>query len=255
MDEQIQEIKQWLVEAGDRIKKHLNEELTVDEKSGRTDLVTNMDRETQKFLIEKIQQTYPDVQILAEESGYNHIETMQGTVFIIDPIDGTLNFVLEKENFCIMLGIYEDGLSKLGFIYDVMQGELYWGGRKLGVYCNDKKLTKPEDKALGEGLVGMNAYMYLHNQYRAQEIGRLSMGIRMSGCAGVELIAILKGAHVGYITNLSPWDYAAGCALLEAFGFCYSRLDGQALTFSGREHFIAGTPKAYKQISELLHFG
>ena len=254
MNEQIQEIKGWLHEAGEKIKTSISVELEVDQKSNRTDLVTNMDREIQTFLIEKIQKTYPKARILAEESGYDTLDTMEGTVFVIDPIDGTLNFVLEKENFCIMLAVYEDGRSKLGFIYNVMQAELYWGGRESGVFCNDKKLAKPENKWLSDGLIGMNAHMYLHNQYEAQRIGEVSMGVRMSGCAGLELIAILKGTHVGYLSNLSPWDYAAGCAMLDAFDFPYSGLTGEPLRFNGREHFVAGTPKMVEKIREMLQF-
>lgn len=254
MSEQIQEIKDWLYEAGEKIKASFREELKVDQKSNRTDLVTNMDRDIQKFLIENIQSAYPKARILAEESGYNTLDTMEGTVFVIDPIDGTLNFVLEKENFCIMLAVYEEGQSKLGFIYNVMQEELYWGGREFGVYCNEKKLTKPENKLLSEGLIGMNAHMYLRNQYEAQKIGEVSMGVRMSGCAGIELIAILKGTRIGYLSNLSPWDYAAGCAMLDAFDFPYSGLTGKPLHFNGREHFVAGTPKMVEEVSKILQF-
>ncbi|KAF1297661.1 inositol monophosphatase [Enterococcus sp. JM4C] len=252
MDQQIQEIKQWLYQAGDKIKSSLSAELSIDEKSSRTDLVTNMDREIQNFLIDKVHQNYPEAKILAEENGYNELTSMSGEVFVIDPIDGTLNFVLEKENFCIMVGLYEEGRSKLGFIYNVMQDELYWGGRGYGVFCNEKQLERPEDKALTEGLIGMNAHMYLHNHYQAQAIGKRSMGVRMSGCAGIELIAVIKGARVAYLTNLSPWDYAAGCAILDAFDFRYSRIDGQSLSFNGREHFVAGTPKAYSQMIGML---
>ena len=81
-------------------------------------------------------------------------------MWIIDPIDGTMNFVMERENFCIMLAVYEDGIGKLGFIYDVMREELYWGGKGLGVYRNNQLLKAPTMKALADGLWGMNAYMH-----------------------------------------------------------------------------------------------
>ena len=71
---------------------------------------------------------------MAEEEGYNQLADLDGRVFIIDPIDGTLNFVIEGENFCIMLAVYESGVGKLGFIYDVMRNELFWGGKGIGVY-------------------------------------------------------------------------------------------------------------------------
>ena len=155
----VQTIQSWLFEAADVIRMNLESELTVQQKNGRTDLVTNMDEQTQEFLMNKIQTNFPEDQILGEEKGYNTLKSFAGRVWIIDPIDGTMNFVMERENFCIMLAVYEDGIGKLGFIYDVMREELYWGGKGLGVYRNNQLLKAPTMKALADGLWGMNAYM------------------------------------------------------------------------------------------------
>lgn len=250
----IIEIKEWLKEAAGYIQVSLTNQLTVSQKSGRTDLVTNIDEETQAFFIKKINKHYPDDRILAEEKEFNTIDSLSGRVWIIDPIDGTMNFVMEQENFCIMLAVFEEGIGQLGFIYDVMRDELYWGGKDFGVFLNDQKMSTPKNLSLSEGLLGMNAYMYGENIYSAKEIGRASMGIRISGCAGVELIAMLKGNHIGYISNLSPWDYAAGLVLLEEFGFKYSNIKGTKLSFSKREYFLAATPKAYEDIQKRLSF-
>ncbi|MGX7192834.1 inositol monophosphatase family protein [Enterococcus moraviensis] len=250
----IVEIQEWLKEAAAFIRVSLANKVTVSQKSNRTDLVTNIDEETQTFLIKKINKYYPNDSILAEEKGFDTIESLDGRVWIIDPIDGTMNFVMEQENFCIMIAVYENGVGKLGFIYDVMKDELYWGGKDLGVFVNDQKLQQPKDRALSDGLIGMNAYMYGKNIYAAGEIGHASMGIRVSGCAGIELIAMLKGNHIGYISNLSPWDYAAGLVLIEEFGFKYSDIEGKPLTFSKREYFLAASPTAYTQIqNDFVH--
>lgn len=244
----VTEIKGWMYEAAKTIRENLEEELTINRKSGRTDLVTNMDEQTQEFLMGKIQTNYPEDKILGEEKGFTTVDSFEGRVWIIDPIDGTMNFVMEKENFCIMLAVYEDGVGQLGFIYDVMREEFYWGGKGLGVFLNEIQVTPPEMKVLSEGLLGMNAYMYGENIHHAREIGHDSMGIRVSGCAGLEIIAMLKGNHHGYVSNLSPWDYAAGLVLLEEFGFKYSNITGEALAFDGREYFLAGTPAVYDEI-------
>ncbi|WP_438758798.1 inositol monophosphatase family protein [Enterococcus sp. AZ126] len=246
----IIEIKEWLKEAAGYIRVSLTNELSVSQKSGRKDLVTNIDEETQLFFIKKINERYPQDRILAEEKGFDTIDSFAGRVWIIDPIDGTMNFVMEQENFCIMIAVYEEGIGQLGFIYDVMKDELYWGGKNSGVFLNDRKLTPPKDLPLSQGLIGMNAYMYKKNIYSAGEIGNRSMGIRVSGCAGVELIAMLKGNHIGYISNLSPWDYAAGLVLLNEFGFKYSNIEGKPLAFDKREYFLAATPAAYNEIQE-----
>lgn len=251
-DKMISEIKSWLEEAAEFIRESLDKTMTVVEKSGRTDLVTNIDEETQDFLMNKIRCHYPADKILGEEKGYNTIDSLDGRVWIIDPIDGTMNFVMEQENFCIMLGVFENGIGQLGFIYDVMKNELYWGGKELGVYVNNKQLEPPLVGKLAEGLLGTNAYMYGENTHFARIIGNKSMGVRVSGCAGLEMIALLKGNHNGYISNLSPWDYAAGIVLLAEFGFKYSNLKGTPLSFAGREYFLAGSPETYEEILEYV---
>ena len=94
------------------------------------DLVTELDKATQDFLIEKIQAFDPEAKILGEENGLDRLSDFSGRVFIIDPIDGTMNFVLEKENFCIMIAVYEEGQGRFGFVYNVMKNEflLGWSG-------------------------------------------------------------------------------------------------------------------------------
>lgn len=251
LEKMIIEIKEWVQEAADYILVSLTDELTVIQKSGRTDLVTTIDEETQDFFLKKINYHYPDDRILAEEKNFDTIGSLAGRVWIIDPIDGTMNFVMEQENFCIMIAVFEDGIGQLAFIYDVMKGELYWGGKGLGVFLNDHKMSPPKDLSLSEGLIGMNAYMYGENIYSTREIGHTSMGVRISGCAGVELIAILKGNHVAYVSNLSPWDYATGLVLMEEFGFKCSTMEGTPLAFSKREYFVAATPKAYEEIQKI----
>ncbi|MGH2162422.1 inositol monophosphatase family protein, partial [Enterococcus faecalis] len=77
---------------------------------------------------------------------------------------------MERENFCIMLSLYEDGIGKLRFIYDVMPEELYWGGKGLGVYRNNQLLKAPTMNALSDRLWGMNAYRHGKNIQHATEI-------------------------------------------------------------------------------------
>ena len=133
-----------------------------------------------------------------------------------------------------------------------MRNELFWGGKGIGVYKNDKPMPRPANKSLSEGLLGVNSYLFGHNKYGIREIAESSMGTRMYGCAGLELAAILKGNHIAYISNLSPWDYAAGNVLLEKFGMVTSGLFGTPLTFDRREYYLAGTPCAYAEIADLL---
>lgn len=249
-----EEIKSWIYEAGEKIKDSFQKaDLVVDTKSGRTDLVTEMDKATQDFLSQKIMAYDPNAKIMGEENGKDHLADLSGRVFIIDPIDGTMNFVLEQENFCIMVAVYEEGIGQLGFVYDVMKDEFLYGGSKTGVFCNGKRVMAPEDKTLAAGLVGMNHVMYQRNDYHVQEIGDIAMGVRMSGCAGYELIDLALGRRVAYISRLAPWDYAPGGVLIEALGLKMSNISGTALQLEGREVFLAGTPSAYAECLKLAN--
>ncbi|MGX7203763.1 inositol monophosphatase family protein [Enterococcus pingfangensis] len=243
------EIISWIYEAAEKIKKGLGESLKIDEKSDRTDLVTNVDKEVQNFLVGKINTYDPDAKILGEENGLDQTPIDEGRVFVIDPIDGTLNFVMQQENFCIMIAVYENGIGQLGFIYDVMRDELFWGGARVGkVFYNRKEISVPKNKKLNQGLIGMNAALYRHNFYHAQDIGNTSMGIRILGCAGLEFIAMIKGTQIGYISVLSPWDYAAGKIMLDQLGMPSFGADQQPLTFRKREFFIGGTQAVVNEI-------
>lgn len=243
------EIISWIYEAAERVKAGLGDALKVDQKSGRTDLVTNVDKETQAFIVSKITAFDPAAKILGEENGQDQTPIDQGRVFVIDPIDGTLNFVMQRENFCIMIAVYENGVGQLGFIYDVIRDELFWGGPKVGkVFYNDEELSPPENRSLDEGLIGMNLALYRKNINHAQEIGNQTMGVRVLGCAGLDLIAILKGTQIGYISMLSPWDYAAGSIMMKQLGLPFSGAEGQPLSFQGREFFIGATAAAMDQI-------
>lgn len=248
----VNEIKSWIYDAGEVIKKSFQtDDLVIDTKSGRTDLVTNLDKATQKFLTQRIMAFDPDAKILGEEDGKDRLEAFSGRVFIIDPIDGTMNFVLEQENFCIMVAVYEDGIGKLGFVYNVMKNEFLWGGRGIGVYCNDEKIDPPKDISLSEGLIGLNHVMYQKDSWHVQKMGEMALGVRMTGCAGYELIGLLMGRRAAYVSRLAPWDYAPGGVLIEELGLRMSNIEGHKLNLVDRELFVAATPKAYENIMEI----
>ena len=106
----------------------------------------------------------------------------------------------------------------------------FWGGKGIGVYKNDEPLPRPANKSLSEGLLGVNSYLFGHNKYGIREIAESSMGTRMYGCAGLELVAILKGNHIAYISNLSPGIMQRKC-LIGRVWYGNKRSFGTPLTF------------------------
>ena len=105
--------KEIIKEAGDFIKDSLSKTITVEEKTAFDDLVTNIDKQTQDLLVARIQSAFPTDHIFAEENGLVH-DIKDGNVWVLDPIDGTVNFIVQQENFCVMIAYYEEGQGKFG---------------------------------------------------------------------------------------------------------------------------------------------
>ncbi len=138
-------------EAGSYLREHLHDQLAITVKTNPTDLVTQMDQEVQATLVRKILEAYPEDQIFAEEDELR-APIHSGKVWVIDPIDGTNNFVTQKEDFAVMVAYFEEGLGQFGLIYDVMRDHLFFGGKDFGVFCNDQEL-KPLSKSAYWGLI------------------------------------------------------------------------------------------------------
>ena len=129
-----------------------------------------------------------------ETSKIHPLTNMEGLVFILDPIDGTMNFVKQKRNFASMIAVYYNNRPLLGYIYDIIRDELYWGGPVYdAVYCNDYQLAIPTDSILSEGLVQLCRPFVMNDSYGFRRVVDASAGLRMYGCAGLEFINVLTG--------------------------------------------------------------
>src|SRR5699024_8738732 len=125
-------VRSWTLEAGAFIRNKINDPLTINKKSNPKDIVTEMDRKVEFFFAAKIKRYYPEHRLLSEEGYGDTLTDSSGTVWIIDPIDGTMNFVHQKQNFAISIGVYEHGVGEIGFIYDVMNNNLFSAMRGNG---------------------------------------------------------------------------------------------------------------------------
>ncbi|SEK70532.1 myo-inositol-1(or 4)-monophosphatase [Carnobacterium iners] len=248
--ERDQLIEEWLYEAAKISKKSFEQTISVEEKTTRTDLVTNIDKKIEQFFIEKISTYFPGERVLGEESSKYPFTDLKGTVWIIDPIDGTLNFVKQKSDFAIMIGIYENGIGYLGYVYDVMRDELYSAAKNQGAYLNGEQLERVEDIPLREGLVAIShRLMTNENSDEARRIGRASSGVRMIGSAGLETTRVATGKLVAYIgASLAPWDIAAGKIIAEELGLIYTQLNGEIIDMLCHNKTVVATPSAHKEI-------
>lgn len=241
----------WLTVAGDKIRQSLTEELQVNTKSGRNDLVTNRDKEIERFYVNQIRTYYPEARIYGEEGFGDEINDLSGLIFFVDPIDGTMNFVKQKENFATMIGVYLDGEPIVGGILDVMAQRLVVGGPQTGVMLNGRPLSKRPNLDIKDGLIGVNSRMLSENINQVTDLIRLSSGARITGSAGVEFSQVIMGKQIGYISNLSPWDVAAGWAIASALNIEAHTIAGQRPSLLKREIIIAGIPTVWQNFAKL----
>ena len=244
---------EWVREAGERIRESLSHTLEIRSKSNANDLVTNVDRETEQFFVKKIRETYSGHKILGEEGYGEEISTLEGVLWVIDPIDGTVNFVHQNRNFMISIGIYENGEGKIGLIYDVVRDELFSAKKGEGAWLNGKPLKPLATVSLKESIIGINATWITENRRidykRLVPIVKQARGTRSFGSAAMEMAYVAAGWLDAYISlNLSPWDYAAGKVIVEELGGKATTLTGEPLSLLKGGSVFFAKPGLHEEI-------
>ncbi|GAE91793.1 inositol-1-monophosphatase [Gracilibacillus boraciitolerans JCM 21714] len=236
------DVKKWIYQAGgEQIRVQIDDKYQIDTKSSANDLVTEVDRETEKFFAEKIRDKYPSHRIVGEEGYGDKVDTLDGTIWIIDPIDGTMNFVHQKRNFAISIGIYHDGIGgEIGLIYNVMEDVLYTGIRGgEGAFRNNEKLPQlTEQVSIDTSIIALNSSMaFDNNRINEKKVQQLIMdirGTRSYGSAALEFAYVAEGIVDAYVTmRLAPWDIAAGLILVNEVGGITVQANGQSVDLLG----------------------
>lgn len=251
-----EDAKEWILNAGKNIREVINNPLVVETKSHSNDLVTKVDRETEHFLVTHIRETYPTHKIFSEEGYGDEIQSLDGIVWIIDPIDGTMNFVEQRRNFAISVGIFHDGVGEIGFVYDVMSEILFHARKGEGTFKNKKKLQPLNPKlVLDEALLGFNHKWLCENdvidvQVMQELVGNIR-GSRAYGSAALKLAYVSEGIIDGYLTmNLAPWDIAGGMILANEVGALTTNLTGGPITLLTKESTITCHPAIQQELIE-----
>lgn len=234
MEDKYQFAKELLLEAGEFLRQHLHDELEIEEKGHFTDLVTQLDKTVQDRLTDRILARYPADRILGEESP-EHLPLGREQVWVIDPIDGTTNFIVQQADFAVLLAYFEDGVGRFGLIYDVIADKLYHGGGDFPVYENDRLLPPFHTKSLKEGLIGLNAGLYAQNVDGLADLADHTLGTRSIGSAGIGFSHVLTGRLLAQACYVYPWDYAAASILGEKLGYTLMTTKGEKPAFYGRE--------------------
>ncbi|MBC2109656.1 inositol monophosphatase family protein [Listeria innocua] len=239
----------WIMEAAAKIKQSFKETLDIDIKSGRNDLVTNMDKETEAFFVKQIKDHFPNHRLFGEEGMSDDVTDLNGIVWILDPIDGTLNFVEQQRDFAISLAIYQDGVGHLAYIYDVARDELYFAEKGKGATVNGKQIPKiDKDLDLQDALLIAN--LSVTRKFPTMwEAVKASRGLRLHGAASLEYMDVATGRAGAYLSaNLAPWDIAAGKIIVEELGGIVTRIDGSKINMLEKGSSIVAAPKIHQTL-------
>lgn len=241
-------LRDWILQAGEMIREKIDAPLAVDTKSTPKDLVTEMDWEVEVFFAKKIKQFYPGHEMLGEEGYGDRLTDTAGVLWIIDPIDGTMNFVNQKKNFAISVGIYEDGTGEIGMVYDVMNNQLYSASRGNGAYRNNQRLEQLDtQKKLHSSIICLNHHWLIPNKLIDEKylhkLIKDVRGTRSYGSAALEFMHVAEGSSDAYISmGLAPWDFAAGRIILHEVGGLMSDIVGQPVSALESSSVLASNP-------------
>jgi myo-inositol-1(or 4)-monophosphatase len=224
------------------------------ERKGRNDFVSEADRDAEMAVIETIHKHYPDHAILAEESGASGDSD---TVWIIDPLDGTTNFLHGFPIFAVSIGVQVNGRMEHGVVYDPLRQELFTASRGAGAQLDGRRIrvsgqTHLEHALIGTGFPFRQAESELPPYLTMfEKIMRNTSGIRRPGAAALDLSYVAAGRlDAFWETGLAAWDLAAGSLIIREAGGIISGLDGSE-NFLETGHVLTGSPKIYAALARL----
>ncbi len=222
---------------------------------GNHDLVTDVDRRAEQDIIYVIKKSYPDHAILGEESG--HLEGNE-YCWLIDPLDGTMNYVHGLPHFSISIAVKNQDQLEAGVIYDPLRNELFTAARGKGANLNERRIRVGAAKKINEALIGTgfphrdieHLKPYLKN---LEEIMNQSSGVRRSGSAALDLAYVAAGRIDGFWEPyLKEWDMAAGALIIqEAGGIVTDFTNTKNYLSTGK--IIAGNPKIHQALQEIIY--
>jgi len=224
---------------------------------GPNDFVTEVDRAAETAIIDTLLEAYPEHGILAEESGRERGNRTSEFVWIIDPLDGTTNFVHGLPVYAVSIALEHRGQVQQAVVYDPSRNDLFYASRGRGAFLNDRRLRVSKRTRLAEALVGTGFPFRKGDNFKRylkmfEEVMQHCAGVRRPGAAALDLCYVAAGWYDGFFeTGLSPWDIAAGSLLVTEAGGLIGNFTGEADYLHQRE-VVAGAPKIYGQLVQML---
>lgn len=243
--------------AGDLLKKGFGTKFEVSSKPGKMNLVTEYDRKSEKCIVDFIQDNVPSSCFLAEEggkSGNPHSENL----WIVDPLDGTVNFAHRIPFFSISIAAYQHDRILCGIVYHPLTSELFVAERNHGAYLNGDRIHVSSTRSLSDSILATGfPYNLIENPShcieRFSKVLRLGIPVRRLGSAALDLAYTAAGRFDGFFEPcLKPWDIAAGNLLIEEAGGKISSWENKKYNVLQPEPLLATNGLIHNELSEIL---
>lgn len=245
-------------EAGDLIMHHAKsiDQLTIENKDVN-DFVSEVDKGAEEIIVRTLKRAYPDHSILGEESGFHYIEGSEYE-WVIDPLDGTTNYLYGVPQYSISIGLRHKGRMLVGVVFDPLKEEMFSAARGEGAMLNNRRIRVTSRRSM-EGSLLVTGIPFRANQDLDLYLETLRVlvpgtaGVRRPGSAALDLAYVAAGRFDGYWEfGLNIWDIAAGVLLVQEAGGLIGDLEG------GNTHLktgdvLAASPKVFKEMAQRLH--
>lgn len=252
--------KEIILEAGKILKKGYFDVKKIDFKA-KKDLVTQYDVEVENYLKSEFSKLFSEkFNIIAEESDNSNIEFNNS--IIIDPIDGTTNFVNQVPHTAISVGVYENQEAVLAFVYNPILEEFYYAKKGQGAFLNDEKINVSNENSFEKALMATGfPYSNSTNQddlndvmEKIRKVLPLCQDIRRLGSAAIDLCMVARGTYEGYYEmNLKAWDVSAGILILTEAGGKVSNLTNKNHNLFEDKYIVASNGKIHQELISILN--
>lgn len=250
MEPKIIELMKWARQAGLILRDGYGKHHEINHK-GRIDLVTEMDRASEEYLLKQIQSSFPNHTIFSEETG--RINGQGSVCWYVDPLDGTTNYAHHIPIFSVSIAYAEAGEVKLGVVYDPMRDECFSAERGGGAFLNGEAIQISGANTLVDSLL-VTGFPYDHekaekNVFFFGHFTRMSQGVRRLGSAAIDLCYIAAGRFDGYWEQtLQPYDLAAGALIASEAGAVVTGISGAKDLFIPPYSILAAGPSLHAQM-------
>jgi myo-inositol-1(or 4)-monophosphatase len=226
-------------------------------RKGPNDFVSEVDRAAEQAIINTLLEAYPGHGILAEESGREHGAKNSEYVWIIDPLDGTTNFLHGFPVYAVSIALAYRNVVQQAVVYDPTRNDLFYASKGRGAYLNDRRLRVSKRLRLSDSLIGTGFPFRKGDNFKRyvkmfEEVMQSCAGLRRPGAAALDLCYVAAGYYDGFFeTGLQPWDAAAGSLMITEAGGLIGNFTGES-DFLYQREVVAGNPKVYGQLVQIL---